>query len=133
MLCVLIQGSYRNRISKFQDFSRTFQGLFMYFQESFFIDSNSPNTTYMKQDFCSIQDRKRISLSHSLFLPDFSSSYRLRTLLSFLPFLISALRGFTSGCIRFVLLESNRIEYHGGTTSEYGTALRFLLPILLIS
>ena len=105
----------------------------IYFQESFFIDSNSPNTAYTKQDFCSIQDHKRISLSHSLFLPDFSSSYRLRTLLSFLPFPISALRGFTSGCVRFVLLESNRIEYHGGTTSEYGTALRFLLPILLFS
>ena len=43
---VLDQGSYRNRKSKFQDFSRTFQGLFTFFQESFFIDSNSPNTAY---------------------------------------------------------------------------------------
>ena len=93
--------------------SRTFPRLFKdylpIFQESFFIDSNSPNTAYT-QAFCSIEDRKRISLSSSLFLPDFSSSYRLRTLLSFLPFPISALRGFTSGCIRFVLLESYRIE-----------------------
>ena len=31
-------------------------------------------------------------------------------LLSFLPFPISALQGFTSGCIRFLLLELNRIE-----------------------
>ena len=43
----LHQGSYRNRKSKFQDFSRTFQGLCTFFQESFFIDSNSPNTAYM--------------------------------------------------------------------------------------
>ena len=82
------------------------------------------------QDFCPIQDLKRISLSSSLFLPDFSSAYCLRTLLSFLPFPISDLQGFTSSCIRFVLLESNRIEYHGGTTTEYGTTLRFLLLIL---
>ena len=54
------------------------------------MDSNSPNTAYT-QDFCSIQDRKRIPLSSSLFLPDFSSVYCLRTLLSFLPFPISAL------------------------------------------
>ena len=40
----------------------------------------------------------------------FSSRYCLSTLLSFLPFPISALQGFTSGCIRFLLLESNRIE-----------------------
>ena len=116
--------------------SRIFPGLFKdylhFFQESFFIDSNSPNTAYT-QDFCSIQDRKCISLSSALFLPDFSSSYCLRTLLSFLPFRISALRGFTSGCIRFVLLESNRIEYHSGTIAEYCTALRFLLPILQFS
>ena len=104
-----LQGSYRNRKSKFKDFSRTFQGLFTFFQESFFMDSNSPNTAYM-QDFCPIQDRKRISLSSSLFLPDLSSVYCLRNT-SFLPFPISALLGFTSGCIRFVLLESNRIEY----------------------
>ena len=70
--------------------SRTFQGLFTFFQESFFIDGNSPNTAYT-QDFCPIQDRKRISLSGSLFLPDFSSAYCLCTLLSFLPFPISAL------------------------------------------
>ena len=93
--------------------SRTFPGLFKdylhFFQESFFIDSNSPNTAYT-QDFCSSQDRKRISLSRSLVLPDFNSSYRLRMLLSFLPFPISGLRCFASGCIRFVLLESNRIE-----------------------
>ena len=75
------------------------------------------------QDFCPIQDRKRICLSSSLFLPDFSVAYCLRTLLSFLPFLISALQGFTSGCIRFVLLESNRIENNGGTTTKYGIAL----------
>ena len=116
--------------------SRTFPGLFKdylhFFQESFFIDGNSPNTAYT-QDFCPIQDRKHISLSSSLFLPDFSSACCLRTLLSFLPFPISALQGFTSGCIRFVLLESNRIEYYGGTTAEYGTALRFLLPILQFS
>ena len=84
------QGSYRNRKSKFKDFSRTFQGLFTFFQESFFMDSNSPNTAYT-QDFCPIKDRKRISLASSLFLPDFSSVYCLRTLLSFLPFPISAL------------------------------------------
>ena len=126
------QGSYRDRKSKFQDFSRTFQGLFTFFQESFFIDSNSTNTAYT-QDFCPIQDRKRISLSSSLLLPDLSSAYCLRMLLSFLPFRISALQGFTSGCIRFILLESNRIEYHGGTTAEYGTALRFLFPILQFS
>ena len=82
------QGSYRNRKSKFKDFSRTFQGLFTFFQESFFMDSNSPNTAYT-QDFCSIQDRERIPLSSSLFLPDFSSVYCLHTLLSFLPFPIS--------------------------------------------
>ena len=96
-------GSYRNRKSKFQDFSRTFQGLFTFFQESFFIESNSPNTAYT-QDFCPI------SLLSSLFLPDFSSAYCLRKLLSFLPLPISALQCFISGCIRFVLLESNRIE-----------------------
>ena len=69
--------------------SRTFPGLFKdylhVFQESFFIDGNSPNTAYT-QDFCPIQDRKRISLSGSLFLPDFSSAYCLCTLLSFFPF-----------------------------------------------
>ena len=69
--------------------SRTFPGLFKdylhFFQESFFIDGNSPNTAYT-QDFCPIQDRKRISLSGSLFLPNFSSAYCLCTLLSFLPF-----------------------------------------------
>ena len=27
----------------------------------------------------------------------------------------------------------NRIEYHGGTTAEYGTALCFLLPISQVS
>ena len=74
--------------------SRTFPGLFKdylhLFQESFFIDGNSPNTAYT-QDFCPIQDRKRISLSGSLFLPNFSSAYCLCTLLSFLPFPISAL------------------------------------------
>ena len=74
--------------------SRTFPGLFKdylhFFQESFFIDGNSPNTAYM-QDFCPIQDCKRISLSGSLFLPDFISAYCLCTLLSFLPFPISAL------------------------------------------
>ena len=84
------QGSYRNRKSKFKDFSRTFQGLFTFFQESFFMDSNSPNTAYT-QDFCSIQDCKRIPLSSSLFLSDFSSVYCLRMLLSFLPFPIYAL------------------------------------------
>ena len=92
--------------------SRTFPKLFQdylhFFQESFFIDSNSHNTAYT-QDFCPIQDRICISLSSSLFLLDFSSAYCLRTLLSFLPFPISALQSFTSGCIRFVLLESNRI------------------------
>ena len=50
--------------------SRTFPGLFKdylhFFQESFFIDGNSPNTAYT-QDFCPIQDCKRISLSGSLF------------------------------------------------------------------
>ena len=35
--------------------SRTFPGLFTFFQESFFIDSDSPNTAYT-QDFCPIQD-----------------------------------------------------------------------------
>ena len=53
--------------------SRTFPGLFKdylhFFQESFFIDSNSPNTAYT-QNFCPIQDRKHIFLSSSLFLPD---------------------------------------------------------------
>ena len=102
----LLQGSYRNRKSKFQDFSRTFQGLITFFQESFFIDSNSPNTAYT-QDFCPIHDSKCISLSSSLFLPDYSSAYCLRRLLSFLPFPISALQGFTFGCILFVLFESN--------------------------
>ena len=93
--------------------SRTFPGLFKhylhFFQESFFIDSNLPNTAYT-HDFCPIQHQIRICLSSSLFLPDFSVAYCLRTLLSFLPFPISALQGFTSGCIQFVLLESNRIE-----------------------
>ena len=78
--------------------SRTFQGLFTFFQESLFMDSNSPNTAYT-QDFCPIQNCKCISLSSSLFLPDFSSAYCLLKLLSFLPFPISALQGFTSGCI----------------------------------
>ena len=58
--------------------SRTFPGLFKdylhFFQESFFIDGSLPNTAYT-QDFCPIQDRKRISRSGSLFLPDFSSAY----------------------------------------------------------
>ena len=116
--------------------SRTFPGLFKdylyFFQQSFFIDSSSPNTAYT-QDICPIQDRKPISLSSSLFLPDFSSAYCLRTLLSCLPYQISALQAFTSGCIRFVLLESNRIQYHGDTTAEYSTALHFLLPILQFS
>ena len=119
------QGSYRNRKSKFQDFSRTFQGLFTFFQESFFIDSNSPNTAYT-QDFCPIQDRKFMSLSSSLFLPDFSSAYCLRTLLSFLPFPISALQGFTSGCIRFVLLGSNRIEQNTMAALPLNTAPHFI-------
>ena len=43
--------------------------------------------------------------------------------------LLLPLQGFTSSCIWFVLLESNRIEYHGGTTAEQGTALCFLKPI----
>ena len=115
---------------KIPGLSRTFQGLFTFFQESFFI--NSPNTAYT-QDFCPIQDRKRISLSSSLFLPDFSSAYCLLKLLSYLPFPISALQGFTSCCIQFVLLKSNRKEYHGRTTAEYGTTLHFLLPILQFS
>ena len=74
--------------------SRTFPGLFKdylhFFQESFFIDGNSPNTAYT-QDFCPIQDCKRISLSGSLFLHDFSSAYCLCMLLLFLPVPISAL------------------------------------------
>ena len=82
--------------------SRTFPGHFKhylhFFQESFFMDRNLPNTAYT-QDFCPIQDGKRICLSSSLFLPDFSVAYCLRTLLSFLPFPIPALQGFTSGCI----------------------------------
>ena len=90
-------------------FPRLFKEYFHFFQESFFIDSNSPNTAYT-QDFCPIQSYKCISLLSSLFLPDFSSAYCLRVPLSFLPFPISALQCFTSGCIRFVLLESNRIE-----------------------
>ena len=118
----VFQGWYRNRNSKFQDFSRTFQGLFTFSQESFFIDSNSPNTAYT-QDFCPIQDRKCISL---LFLPDFSSVYCLRTLLSFLPFPISALQGFTSGCIRFVLLESNRIKQNTMVALPLNTASHFV-------
>ena len=89
--------------------SRTFQALFTFFPGVIFIDSNLPNTAYM-QDFCPIQDRKRICLSSSLILPDFSVAYCLRMLLSFLPFPISALQGVTFGCIRFILLESNRIE-----------------------
>ena len=35
--------------------------------------------------------------------------------------------------IRTTWITQNRIEYHGGTTAEYGTALRFLLPILQFS
>ena len=60
------------------------------------------------QDFFPIWDGKHISPSRSLFLPDFSSAYCLRTLLSFLPW-ISTLKGFTSRCIQFVLhvLEQN--------------------------
>ena len=85
---------YRVRTEIGNQNSRTFPGLFKdylhFFQESFFIDGNSPNTAYT-QDFCPIQDRKCISLSGSLFLPDFSSAYCLCTLLSFLPFPISAL------------------------------------------
>ena len=49
----LFQGSYRNRKSKFQDFSRT---IYIFFQESFFIDSISSNTAYT-QDFYPSQDR----------------------------------------------------------------------------
>ena len=77
-----VQGSYRNRKSKFQDFSGLFKDYLHFFQESFFIDSNSPNTAYT-QDFCPIQDRECISLLSSLFLPDSSSTYCLPTLLRF--------------------------------------------------
>ena len=89
------------------------------------MDSNSPNTAYT-QDFCPIQDRKCISLSSSLFLPDFSSAYCLHMLLSFLPFPISALQGFTSGCIRLVLLESNRIEQNTMVALPLNTAPHFV-------
>ena len=44
----------RVRSEKENQNSRTFQWLFTVFQESFFIDSNSPNTVYM-QGFCPIQ------------------------------------------------------------------------------
>ena len=108
-----------------QDFSRTFQRLFTFFQESFFIDNNSPNAAYT-QDFCPIQDCKCLSLLSSLFLPDFSSVYCLHTLLLFLPFPISALQGFTSGCIRFVLLESNRIEQNTMAALPLNTAPHFV-------
>ena len=86
-----------------------FKDYLPFFPESFFIDSNSPNTANT-QDFCPIEDGKHISLSSSLFLPDFSSVDCLRRLLLFLPYQISALQGFTSGCIRFILLKSNKIE-----------------------
>ena len=98
--------------------SRTFPELFKdvlpFFQGSFFIYSNSPNTAYM-QNFFPIRDFKHISLLSSLFLPDFSSAYRLRTLLSFLLFRISTLQGFTSGC------ESNTMA-----ALPLNTALHFL-------
>ena len=35
--------------------------------------------------------------------------------------------------IRITWTKQNRIGYHGGTTAEYGIALRFLLPILQFS
>ena len=92
--CQKIKIKHRVRTEIGNQNSRTFPGLFKdhlhFFQESFFIDGNSPNTAYT-QDFCPIQDCKRISLSGSLFLPDFISAYCLCTLLSFLPFPISAL------------------------------------------
>ena len=56
-------ASHRVRTEIGYQKSRTFPGLFKdylhFFQVSFFIDSNSPNTTYT-QDFCPIQDHKRI-------------------------------------------------------------------------
>ena len=92
-----------------QQNSRTF---YIFSRIDFFVDSNSPNTAYT-QDFFPILDCKHMFPSSSLFLPDFSSAYCLSTLLLFLPFLISALQGFTSDCIQFVLhvLEHNRIPW----------------------
>ena len=62
------------------------------------------------QDFCPIQDRKPISLSSSLFLPDFSSAYCLRLLLS----LRSALQGSLPVAFDLYYLnqtEQNRIQW----------------------
>ena len=83
----------------FQDSSRT---SYIFFQDSFFVETTSPNTAYT-QDFFPNRDSKHVSPSRSLYLPNFSSAYRLHTLLCFFAFRISSLQGFTSGCIQFVL------------------------------
>ena len=64
----ILPGLVQKRKSKFKDFSRTFQGLFTFFQESFFIDGNSPNTAYT-QDFCPIQDRNAFPFRARCFCP----------------------------------------------------------------
>ena len=81
-LKLLYQGLYRSRKTKFQDFSR----IFTFFQDSFFIDSNSPNTAYT-QDFFPIWDCRCISPLSALIQPDFSSAYCLCMLLTCFTFL----------------------------------------------
>ena len=65
---IFVSSIHRVRTEIGNQNSRTFPGLFKdylhFFQESFFIDGNSPNTAYT-QDFCPIQDRKRVSLPGS--------------------------------------------------------------------
>ena len=95
--------------------SRTFPGLFKdylhFFQESFFIDSNSPNTAYT-QDFWLFKIVNAFHFPAHCFC--LISALRIvSTLLSFLPFPISILQGFISGCIDSYYLnqiESNRIQ-----------------------
>ena len=121
-------ASNRVRIEIGKKNSRTFSGLFTFFQDSFFIDSNSPNTAYTQDSF-PIRDCKRNSPSSSLFLPNFSSAYCLRVILSLYP------SGFplckVSHLTAFDSYYLNRTEYmyHGGTTAKYGTPLCFLLLI----
>ena len=102
--------------------SWTFQGLHIFFRIRFFADSVSANTAYT-QDFFPDWECKHISPSSSLFLPDFSSAYCLCRLLSFLPFRISTLQGFTYGCIRFVL---HVLEQTTMVALPLNTALHFV-------
>ena len=69
-------------------------------------------------------DCKHISPSISLSLCIVCACYFRFCLSKFLLWKVSLLAAFNS-----YYMYLNRIEYHGDTTAEYGTALCFLLPI----